>query len=163
MFHEFMIKIYYLVTTMLKKYINVRYLKFVVKYFLLSRFSYLLLLTNMLIICSAGKELYISLHGEPDGLPPWPLPNAISIQGSWRALAHYPQPDVFYFSIIVAKWQLMSSTMSICLNLWSMKCCLLKYKYHPPAETSPYAFVIQSFFFIRNPAIFLETFYLIFF
>lgn len=57
MFHEFMIKIYYLVATMLKKYINVRYLKLVVKYFLLSRFSYLLLLTNMLIICSAGKEL----------------------------------------------------------------------------------------------------------
>ena len=133
---------------MLMKCINVRYLKLVVTY-LLTRFSYLLLLTNMLMICSARKDLYISLHREPDGLPPWPLPNAISIQGCRDALAHYPQPDVFYFSITIAKWQLMSSTMSVCLNLWSMKCCLLKYRYHPLAETSLCAFVIQSLFFIE--------------
>lgn len=137
------------------KHINIRYLKLVVKYLLLRRFSYLHL-TNMLVICCDRKDLYISLHREPDGLPSWPLPHAISIQGCWEALAHYPQPDVFYFSITIAKWQLMSSTMGICLNLWSMKCCLLKYKYHPPAETSPHAFVIQSFFFIRNPVVILR-------
>lgn len=113
-----------------------RDLKLVVKYLLLRKFS-CLRLTNMLVICSDRKDLYVSLQREPDGLPPWPLPHAISIQGCWETLAHYPQPDVFYFSITIAKWRLMSSTMGICLNLWSMKCCLLKYKYHPPAETSP--------------------------
>lgn len=140
------------------KYINVQYLKWLIKYLWLSRFSYLLLFTNMLMVCSARKDLYISLHREPDGPPPWPLPNAISIQGSWEALAHYPQPDVFYFSVTIAKWQLMSSTMGICLNLRSMKCCLLKYKYHPLAETSPSAFIIQSFFFIRNHSRLLKYF-----
>lgn len=133
-----------------------------VKYLLLSRFSYLLLLTNTLMILNARKDLCISLHREPDGLVPWPLPDAISIQGSWEALAHYPQPDVFSFSVTIAKWQLMCSTMGICLNLWSMKCRLLNYKYHPLAETSPCAFIIQSFF-ISNPAMILEIFYLIHF
>lgn len=141
------------------KPINVPYFKLTVKYLLLSRFSYLLLLTNMLMVCSAKNDLCISLRGDPDGLPPWPLPNAISIQGSRAALAHYPQPDVFYFSVTIAKWQLMSSAMGICLNLWSMKCRLLNYKYHPLAETSPCAFITQSFF-IRNPAIILEIFLL---
>lgn len=107
-------------------------------------------------------KISTSLRREPDGPSPWPLPSAISIQGSCEALARYPQPDVFYFSVTVAKWQLMSSTMSICLNLWSMKCGLLKYKYHPLAESSPCAFIIQSFFFIRNHAIILEIFYLTF-
>lgn len=145
------------------KCIHVRYFKLVVKYLLFIGFSYLLLLTNMLMICSARKDLHISLCMEPDGLTPRPLPNAVSIQGSWAALAHYPQPDVFYFSITIAKWQLMSSAMSICLNLWSMKCCLLKYKYHLPAETSLCEFVMHSFSFIRNPAIILVICYLIFF
>lgn len=143
------------------KYLDVPYFKLMVKYLPLSRFSYLLLLTNMLMTCHARTDLYISSHGEPDGLSPWPLPDAISIQGSWEALAHYPQPDVFYFSVTIAKWQLTSSTVGICLNLWSMKCYLLKYKYHPWAETFPYAFVIQSFF-LRNLAIIVEIFYLIF-
>lgn len=38
------------------KYINARYLKLVVKYLLLIRFSYLLLPTNILMICSTRKD-----------------------------------------------------------------------------------------------------------
>lgn len=128
------------------KFIHVKDAKLLVKYLVLNRFFYLLSLANMLIVCNVGRQLCRSLHREPDGLSPWPLPNAISIQGSWEALAHYPQPDVFYFSITAAKWQLMSGTMSICLNLWSMKFCLLKYKHHPLTQTFPYAFVIEPFY-----------------
>lgn len=160
LFQQFLIQTYS-VAAMIMKYIYVRDVKLLVKYLVLNRFFYLLRLANMLMVCYTGRQLCRSLHGEPDGLSPWPLPNAISIQGSWEALAHYPQPDVFYFSITAAKWQLMSGTMGICLNLWSMKFCLLKYKYHPRTQTFSHAFVTEPFFLLEKPAKNPETLNLI--
>ena len=45
------------------KYINAPYLKSTVTFVRLSRFSYLLPLTNMLMVCGAGKDLYIPTQG----------------------------------------------------------------------------------------------------
>lgn len=141
--------------TLLMKDIYVGCIKLMLEY-LLHRFAHLLPLNEHADGLQGRKFSGCFCAGSQMALPSWPLPNAIRIQGSWAAPAHYPPPDVFYFSITIAKWQLMSGTMGICLNLWSMKCCLWKYKYHPRAETSPCAFVIQSFFFIWNPAVLLR-------